>query len=482
MKNIKSKMGKRQKKIFSIIIVLVIFIIIVMTIMSILYLNNKNSLNINNSIDINNEYENNWIDINSNENNIKGTNSNLIKNNTKENNERSRGALDVIEETDLWKENEPISEEELKLSKITDKYSYFLTKQCMTNFYLSQYYAYNALPVELRQYDISNFYKSEDSLEFCIDSIYKASISGSKDVYYVYYRLQNSNYSAENKTVLIKIDKKNLSFAIYPYEYLQMINYAGLQENDIISTKLINISDIERTELNHYKVDNISKDDVTCLKDLFERFKFDLQFDNEYLYTRIDSVFKTTRFNDNYENFLSFINLRKEEYIKEKLKSYQVYDLESFTQYIAQSENNNKFVINFTNLMDYSIQFDTYTTVSPVYYKIYSSNFPKVQGKYCIDRVKRAINDKNYEFVYNKLNSVQKNNYYSDYNVFVSFIKEFFYDQNEFEINKIDKISDSIYRYTVTVKDLTKEILFYKKIYLTVTLKENADFEISLTK
>ena len=480
MKNAKTKMEKKQVIILSIIIVLVIFIIIVMTIMSILYLNNKKSLNINNSIDINNEYENNWIDINSNENNIKGTNSNFIKNNTNENNERSSGALDVIEESDLWKENEPISEEKRKLTKVTDKYSYFLTKQSMTSFYISQYHAYNVLPIELRQYDISNFYKDDNLSEYCIDSIYKASISGSKDVYYVYYRVQNSSESAENKTALVKIDRKNLSFAIYPYEYLQTINYSSLKENDIISTDLINISDIERTELNHYKVDNISKDDETTLNELLERFQFDVKFDKEYLYSRIDSTYKTIRFNNNYENFLSFINSKKDEYIKDKLKSYQVYNLKNYTQYIAQCKNDNIFVFNITNLMNYSVQFDMYTTVTPVYYKIYSSNFPKVQGKYCIDRIRRAINDKNYEFIFAKLSDTQKANY--NFDTFSSFIENAFYEHNTFEIEKIEKITDASFIYTVKVTGPTGNGTSSTMLKMTVTLKENADFDIIIRK
>ena len=476
MKNAKSKMEKKQVIILSIIIVLVIFIIIVMTIISILYLNNKKSLNINNSIDINNDYENNSIDIN----NEYENNSNLIKTNANENNEKSKGALDVIEENDLWKENETISEEKRKLSKVTDKYSYFLTKQSMTSFYISQYHAYNVLPIELRQYDISNFYKDDNLSEFCIDSIYKASISGSKDVYYVYYRVQNSNESAENKTALIKIDRKNLSFAIYPYEYLQTINYSSLKENDIISTDLINISDIERTELNHYKVDNISKDDETTLNELLERFQFDVKFDKEYLYSRIDSVYKTTRFNNNYENFLSFINSKKDDYIKDKLKSYQVYNLENYTQYIAQCKNDNIFVFNITNLMNYAVQFDMYTTVTPVYYKIYSSNFPKVQGKYCIDRIRRAINDKNYEFIFAKLSDTQKANY--NFDTFSSFIENAFYEHNTFEIEKIEKITDESFTYTVKVTGPTGNGTSSTTFKMTVTLKENADFEIIIRK
>ena len=83
-------------------------------------------------------------------------------NNNKTENQSSKLNLDVISTEDMWKENEPIPEEKRKLFKVTDKYSYFLVKQGMTSFYLSQYHAHNALPEELRQYDISNFYKDEN--------------------------------------------------------------------------------------------------------------------------------------------------------------------------------------------------------------------------------------------------------------------------------------------------------------------------------
>ena len=402
-------------------------------------------------------------------------------NNNKTENQSSKLSLDVISTEDMWKENEPIPDEKRKLYKVTDKYSYFLVKQGMTSFYLSQYHAHNALPEELRQYDISNFYKDENLSKFCMDSIYKTSISGSKDVYYVHYRLQNSNTSAESKTALVKIDRKNLSFGIYPYEYLKTINYADLKEGDIISTDLISIKDIERTELNHYNVSNISKDDETTLYELIERFQFDVQFDNEYLYSRIDSVYKTTRFNNNYENFVSFINSKKDEYINDKLNAYQVYDLKSYTQYIAQCKNNNIFIFNITNLMNYAVQFDMYTTVTPIYYKIYSSNFPKVQGKYCIDRIRKAINDKNYEFVYAKLDNAQKANFNS-FDDFVSFIKKSFYDQNTFEIEKIEKKTEAIYVYTVKVTNTESKRISNNTYNMTITLKENADFTIIIAK
>ena len=158
-----------------------------------------------------------------------------------------------------------------------------------------------------------------------------------------------------------------------------------------------------------------------------------------------------------------------------------VYNLENYTQYIAQCNNDNIFVFNITNLMNYSAQFDMYTTVTPVYYKIYSSNFPKVQGKYCIDRIRRAINDKNYEFVYAKLSNAQKANY-SSYNEFVSFIENSFYGKNTFEIEKIEKITETTFIYTVRGIETGSNGTSNNTYKMTVTLKENADFDIIIRK
>ena len=96
-----------------------------------------------------------------------------------------------------------------------------------------------------------------------------------------------------------------------------------------------------------------------------------------------------------------------------------------------------------------------------------------------MDRVRRAINDQNYDFVYSKLNSVQKRNYYSNYNDFVKFIQVYFYQLNIFEYGKYKEISDNVFQYKVKVKDEMNE-QSSRNFEMTVTLKDNCDFEITI--
>lgn len=351
----------------------------------------------------------------------------------------------------------------------------------MTSFYLSKEKAYNILPEELRKYDISNFYEERNSFDLCIDKIYIANVSLSKDFYFVYYRVQNSEKTKANKSLIVKVDKKNLSFAIYPYEYLKIVNYSELKNNDIISLDIISANDLEKNNDNHYRVDDISKDDMTCVKDLFERTKFDFKYDLEHLYNSLDNEYRKIRFSNNYDNFVDYINTNRDKYLNDVFKGYQLFPINNDIQYIAISQTDNHYVFNIINLMNYSVQLDNYTVALPVYSKLYENNMPNVKAKYCIDRIRKAINDKNYEFVYAKLNPVQKSNYYQNYNDFVNFIKTYFYEKNTFEYGEYSTISDNVYRYIVNVKDENNDGFIERKFNMTVTLKNNADFEISIT-
>ena len=108
------------------------------------------------------------------------------------------------------------------------------------------------------------------------------------------------------------------------------------------------------------------------------------------------------------------------------------------------------------------------------------SNLPHIKPKYCMDRIRKAINDENYEFIYSKLNPVQKSNYFSRYDVFVSYIQNNFYKRNVFDYKKYTIVSDSVYTYNVNVKNEMNENE-YRTFKMTVTLKEADDFSISIT-
>ena len=399
---------------------------------------------------------------------------NNINVNGDENNKKKLDITPLIDST-----NQVITDEDLRLKKVIDAYSYFLTKQCINTYYSSKEKCKNVLPKELKQYDILSFYGRIEEPSFCIDNIYKAEISLDQKIYVVYYRLESGNGSYRSLFNILKIDKKNVSFAIYPFEYLKSKNISNLKENDLIPTDIINLDDIERTEYNHYRIDDISTSEVACIREIFERCKFDYEFDRQHLYGFLNEKYKSAKF-ENFEIFNNYLN--NTNLLKGNIEKYDSKKLNDYTQYIVLGSHDNYYVINYRNLFNYDLILDEYTIISEQYSEVYNSNFPNVQARYCIDRVRRAINDKNYKFIYNKLSSDDRSRNYSNYNDFANFIRQNFYDKNAFEYLDFKTMLGGRYKYSVKVTDETGSSFSYRKLNITVTLKDNADFEISITK
>ena len=156
--------------------------------------------------------------------------------------------------------------------------------------------------------------------------------------------------------------------------------------------------------------------------------------------------------------------------------------MNGYTQYVVFGSHDNCYIVNYFNIMSYDLLLDNYTIYAQNYLNEYSSNFPNVQAKYCIDRVRKAINDKNYKFIYGKLDALYKKSEFPDYNSFENFIKQNFYEKNSFEFLDFNKLSSNIFEYTVRITDETGKSLSYRQFYMTVTLKNDADFVISITQ
>lgn len=418
------------------------------------------------------------------------------QNNTNTNNVSDVTSIDAnttpleVEESEPWIEKDTnISKEYEKLTEVNDLYTYFLIKQCITNYYNAETIekALSIIDTEakealnINQDNVSNLYNNYDKPQFCIDKIYKQSLNVSKDLYVVYHRLQKN--LADNLTdtiIFIKIDNKNISFSVYPYEYLKQYNYLGLGQDDVVTIN--NLNDMQQNNSNKYKTDEISKDDKTCMQELHDRYKFDVQFDTNRLYNKLDEEYRKLRF-PSLNIFLQYIDDNKRAIINQDILKYKISKDNEYKEYLIINDDNTHCIFNMKNLMDYKIKLDNYTITPKVYNDIYGVYLPNVRGKYCIDRIITAINDKNYNFVYEKLNPIQKNNYYRNINDFEKFIEQSFFDKNNYEVeDEYLKISSDVYQYDVKIKDATEKDLTYKKLTMTVTMTENMDFYISITK
>lgn len=381
-----------------------------------------------------------------------------------------------------------------KLTKVVDMEIYFWIKD-RTSLYYSSNYLYN--PLEMMDEEVinelnmtsDNYKKFNDfaSPSFRIDEIYEQILSNNKTLYVVKLKYGTNEQDVKNSIIWIKKDSKNDTFSIYPYEYLRIKNYLDFKEGDVISvdskTSIKENSEskylkaIEKDNNDDDESDN-DKDTEKCMKGLFERYKFDLLIDNEHLYEILSDEYKKTKFPEISE-FKQYIKEHISDLNSDTLSEYKIVNYNEYVEYRAICKSQRNIVFNAKNMMDYTISLDNYTIVQNK--DMYNAFLPAAEAKYCVDRVVQALNYKDYDFVYSKLNPVQKNNYYKNVNEFKNYLSKALYEQNSYEIDdNYLIISDNVYQFTVTIRDATGGEFTYSKFTMAVTLKDDADFIISI--
>ncbi len=410
-------------------------------------------------------------------NNTDNTNSNELVDNNETNNSNT-GNTGATNNT----VNSEITNEET-LKKVIDMNSYFWAKEVLTDYYSSNDYDE---PVTLMDTDVvnelgvtDNNYRKLNDFDapiFRIDEIYKQKLDTNIYLYIIKNRFGKNKSDVKDSILWAKQDLKNKTFSIYPYEYLRIKNYLDFKEGDKIS--LESIQPIEKKDENQYIFDN-SVDSQDCMKGLFERYKFDLLLDEEHLYDLLDEDYKNSKY-QNLNELKQYIANNKTDLYLDNLSEYTIVNYDNYIEYKASCENKRNYVFKVKNMMDYKIMLDSYKVIQNE--EMYNSFLPDAQAKYCVDRIIQAINYGDYEFVYGKLNQVQKNNYYKNYNDFKDYITKNFFKENNYELGDDFLIvsEGAVYQFDVKITDATGEDYSYGKFVMTVTLKDN-DFEISIT-
>lgn len=387
------------------------------------------------------------------------------------------------EQLDNSSEQVTSEQERNRLVNVTNTNTYFLLKKCVNSYY-SSIINENSLAIiddkakdeiDVKQIDILPY---KYIPEFSIDKIYKQEIDWDQDMYVIYYRTENGN-SYKDAAIIIRMDTENQTFSVYPYEYLKKKNYLDLKENDTIDTE--NLKEIQTSSLNTYT--EISDIDIaTYVTELFTRYKFDLQFDNEKLYENIVPKYKQEKFNT-FEEFKNYINENKSTLYKEQVTDYKRTKYDNYIEIIGNTNQNRNYVFYVSNIMNYTIELDDYSVMSENKQDNYIQLLPQSKAKYCIDRVIEAINNKDYDFIYDRLNPILKSNYYSNKEDFIKFINQNFFNNNSYEIDEdYQRISSNVYQFNVKINNEEAEEFSYNWVKMSITLNDDTDFTVSIVK
>ena len=134
-------------------------------------------------------------------------------------------------------------------------------------------------------------------------------------------------------------------------------------------------------------------------------------------------------------------------------------------------------MFNENGVMDFKMILDTYTIDLPQFIEKYNQANDETKVALNLQKVFEAINDEDYNYVYNKLDDTFKQNNFPTLESFEEYVKNNFYSKNT--ITKANyTMENDMYVYGLNISNADNENEFITKEFI-VKLEEETDFVMS---
>lgn len=324
---------------------------------------------------------------------------------------------------------------------------------------------------QITQNNLKQKLSQDMSEEILIKNIYILENSLSINSYYIYgEKLQQGKMT--EFSMLISIDSKNETFAIYLEDYMKAHNLDNYQENQNVDIKIESIEDKSYNKTTYKAIT-----DNQVAKEYYDSYKKMLNYDTNLLYEKLDKEYQIKKFKD-VEEFNNYIRANKQTLQNRNITQYNKINRGNYTQYICLDQTGKMIAFNANSLTEYSIILDTYTIDLPEFTAQYAAATEEDKVLMNIQKIFEAINDGDYKYVYNKLDATFKSNNFKTQAEFEEYAKKNFFEQNKVAAENPQK-QGSIYLYDITISDSTGKDTTTKKKNFVMQLKERTDFVMS---
>lgn len=319
--------------------------------------------------------------------------------------------------------------------------------------------------------NIQNKIKEYQNYDFEIKKIYMFEKSSNINIYFVYWKLDNDTLN-----FLIKTDSKNMTFSVFLGDYMENNKY-----DYNMNVKDIKISDksIEKNDNNQFQYENISDElmATTYISDIKEKILTNPQV----LYENyMEDNYKNERFGS-LETFEKYINDNKNEFESIETTKYLVNKYDDYIEYVWLDQFNNYYIIKEKAIMNYTMEFDTYTILTEKFKETYDKSGDEYKCQMNVDKFFQMINRKDYKTSYKCLADSYKNNYFKTENDFANFVKSNFYKYNKITFKKSEQKGNRLYSFEIELTDITGKNTETKKVNVIMQLKDNYDFVMSFS-
>ena len=309
-----------------------------------------------------------------------------------------------------------------------------------------------------------------------ITNMYVNHRTDNMDVYVIEGKIKTNISDAGKKfQIILKLDILNKTFSIMPSEYVEE-EYGNIVEGQNLNIELTD--SIEKNNNNQYIYRTITEEDY--MKDLFTELKNELLYDHEAAYNHLNEEYRNKKF-ATLEEFNNWLASREEEYKNMVLAQYQTVQEDGYTQYVLVDQNGKYYIFNETGVMDYTTMLDTYTVDLPEFIEKYNKSTSAEKAGMNMQKVVDALNNKDYSYIYSKLDDTYKTNNFGNVEIFEEYIENNLYTSVNVEYSNYNSSGD-LHMYDVTFKDKNNENSEPITKKFIIKLLDGTDFILSFNK
>lgn len=307
---------------------------------------------------------------------------------------------------------------------------------------------------------------AEDS--FHINQMYVANKKENLDIYLVEIALLNNKTDA----FMVVLNSYNLTFSIFPKEYIEKHNYTVDMNGDSILE-----FEIEDKEYNKFMYQSVKQEDIVTY--YFNDYKYKLFYDMEQAYDVLDSDYKKERFDGKIEQYKNYVNNYQKQLKTIRLEKYLINTYTDGTEYICKDQYENYYIFYATAFMQYTLKLDNYTILTEDFKEAYQKADNLAKVKMNVERFVQMLNRYDYEAAYHLLDDTFKTNNFPNLEDFEKYIKSNYFQCNYINYGDCSKEASVYVCKILLAKD--KETQEGNEMNIIMKLKEGTDFVMSFS-